>query len=61
MREPRQMAPVLFAVECLAVFAKFAVVELQCLVVARGDTELAGVIEIEGGDFGAFGEVGERF
>lgn len=53
------MAPVLLAVERLAVLAELAVIQLQCLVVASGDTKLAGVIKVKGGDLGAFGEVGE--
>lgn len=53
------MASVLLAVESLAVLAELAVIQLQCLVVASGDTKLAGVIKVKGGNFGAFGEVGE--
>lgn len=53
------MAPILLAVERLAVLTELAVIQLQCLVVASGDTKLAGVIKVKGGNFSAFSEVGE--
>lgn len=57
MGEPGEMAAVFLAIESLIVLAELAVIELQGLIITSGDAELAGVVEVEGGYFGAFGEV----
>lgn len=57
MGEPGEMAAVFLAIESLIVLAELAVIELQSLIITSGDAELAGVVEVEGGYFGAFGEV----
>jgi hypothetical protein len=52
VREAREMHAIFLRLELFGMFTFLTVVNLQRVVVARYNGELAGVIEVEGGDGG---------